>query len=487
MGFVSNQELVDVREMVADIRADSKESLQKVHAVLVGNKRILPPIDKLAINERVAKWRQSGSTVNLIEKNREICRLKAGRIIRGKVQCDMKVLVHEKIKTLMTDEIRIDKNFRDFDLYFKHNIQQAKSAVEKADYFTKKRRAYQIPIEQLTSSNISIKAQLVHLENDFNLLSWLRFFVKTVRVNKGHNGRRQSIHNVRKSVMERNVRAELDGITGKDVIDALLELEDQNLKIIEHILLDGESLQEAINSRNIAQKRGKRDIYHLKQQMDLIKMNITRTNEKSADFEFYCSMFNSGLRDDFNDEVDEVQRRLEELEKQVRSVFCFINPDMNELDVNPVTMLSSIESRVYELVEQIDQMDPIVLERKQRDIDREKRLAATKQTEHSLELRKAQRQAIKNERNQSSQKVKVSRPLMQRSRPPIKQKKEDENTAIDEFEQAKAQLAKTDFFHFFCDFVLGEEEGRKQYDTGSSPIESPVESVFDHAESDTSL
>jgi len=28
MGFVSNQELVDVREMVADIRADSKESLQ---------------------------------------------------------------------------------------------------------------------------------------------------------------------------------------------------------------------------------------------------------------------------------------------------------------------------------------------------------------------------------------------------------------------------------------------------------------------------
>lgn len=340
----------------------------KVHAVLVGNKRILPPIDKLAINERVAKWRQSGSTVNLIEKNREICRLKAGRIIRGKVQCDMKVLVHEKIKTLMTDEIRIDKNFRDFDLYFKHNIQQAKSAVEKADYFTKKRRAYQIPIEQLTSSNISIKAQLVHLENDFNLLSWLRFFVKTVRVNKGHNGRRQSIHNVRKSVMERNVRAELDGITGKDVIDALLELEDQNLKIIEHILLDGESLQEAINSRNIAQKRGKRDIYHLKQQMDLIKMNITRTNEKSADFEFYCSMFNSGLRDDFNDEVDEVQRRLEELEKQVRSVFCFINPDMNELDVNPVTMLSSIESRVYELVEQIDQMDPIVLERKQRDI-----------------------------------------------------------------------------------------------------------------------
>ena len=28
MSFVSNDELVDVREMVADIRADSKESLQ---------------------------------------------------------------------------------------------------------------------------------------------------------------------------------------------------------------------------------------------------------------------------------------------------------------------------------------------------------------------------------------------------------------------------------------------------------------------------
>ena len=63
-----------------------------------------------------------------------------------------------------------DKDFKDFDLFFKHNIQQAKSAVEEADYFTNKRHAYQSPIEQLTASNISIKAQLVNLENEFDIL-----------------------------------------------------------------------------------------------------------------------------------------------------------------------------------------------------------------------------------------------------------------------------------------------------------------------------
>jgi len=483
MSFVSNDELVDVREMVADIRADSKESLQKVRAFLVGNKRVLPPIDKLAINERVAKWRQSGSIVDLIEKYREICRLKDGRIIRDKVKRDMKVDLHEKIQGLVTDEIRIEKDFRDFDLFFKHNIQQAKSAVEEAEYYTKKRLAYQTPIEQLTASNISIKAQMVHLQNDFEILNWLRCFVKTVRINMNQSGRRRTTEYVRKTVMMPKVHTELDGITGKHVIDALLEMEDQNLKIIENILLDGESLQEAITSRNIAQKRGKREIHNLKQQMDLIKMNIKRTNEKSADFEFYCSMFKSGLRDNFNDEVDEVNRRLADLEKKVRNIFCFINPDMDELDVNPVTMLSSIEGRVYEFVDQIDQMDPIVYERKQRDIDKDKRKAESKKTEQSLELRRAKRQAIVNERNQSNQKVKVGRPLMQRSRPPIKQK-EDDKAVIDQVEQATAQLKKNEFFQFFCDFVLGEEEAKKQYQTDS--MESLVE-VIDQTESDTSL
>ena len=72
---------------------------------------------------------------------------------------------------------------------------------------------------------------------------------------------------------------------------------------------------------------------------------------------------------------------------------------------------------------------------------------------------------------------------MQRSRPPIKQK-EDDKAVIDQVEQATAQLKKNEFFQFFCDFVLGEEEAKKQYQTDS--MESLVE-VIDQAESDTSL
>ena len=48
----------------------------------------------------------------------------------------------------MVDEQRMDKNFRDFDLFFKHNIQEAKNAVNQADFWTKKRESYSEPIDQ---------------------------------------------------------------------------------------------------------------------------------------------------------------------------------------------------------------------------------------------------------------------------------------------------------------------------------------------------
>ena len=121
--------------------------LSAVRAVLV-RRRQLPPIDRASIDEAVARWRQSGSIVNLIEKNREICRLKYGRIVRDETKKKMKSTVHNTITKLVTNEIKIEKDFKDFDLFFKHNIQQSKLAIEEAEFWTKKRLSYQSPIEQ---------------------------------------------------------------------------------------------------------------------------------------------------------------------------------------------------------------------------------------------------------------------------------------------------------------------------------------------------
>ena len=122
--------------------------LSAVRAVLV-KRRQLPPIDRASIDEAVAKWRQSGSIVNLIEKNRETCRLKYGRSVRAKTKQKMKSTIHQTIAALVTNEIKIEKEFKDFDLFFKHNIQQSKLAVEEADFWIKKRLSYQSPIEQV--------------------------------------------------------------------------------------------------------------------------------------------------------------------------------------------------------------------------------------------------------------------------------------------------------------------------------------------------
>ena len=225
-----------------------------------------------------------------------------------------------------------------------------------------------------------------------------------------------------------------------------MELEEQNLKVIENILLDGESMQEQVNSRKMAIRRGKKEIKMIKQQVDLMKMNISRTDEKSKELEFYCSMFNSGLRDNFNDEVDEVERMLKKFEKKIRQIFCFINPDMNELDVNPVIMLGGIETRVYEFIEQMENMDPLVLERKQRDVDREKRKAESQEAEKQNTLRRLKRQAIVDARNQA-EKIKIGRPLMRRS-VPLASKKKEEPTKLSQVEQARNNCAFECFSYF---------------------------------------
>ena len=157
-------------------------------------------------------------------------------------------------------------------------------------------------------------------------------------------------------------------------------------------------------------------------------------------------MFNSGLRDNFNDEVDEVERMLKKFDKKIRQIFCFINPDMNELDVNPVIMLGGIETRVYEFIEQMENMDPLVLERKQRDVDREKRKAESQEAEKQNTLRRLKRQAIVDARNQA-EKIKIGRPLMRRS-VPLASKKKEEPTKLSQVEQARNNCAFECFPYF---------------------------------------
>ena len=119
---------------------------------------------------------------------------------------------------------------------------------------------------------------------------------------------------------------------------------------------------------------------------------------------------------------------------------------MNELDVNPVIMLGGIETRVYEFIEQMENMDPLVLERKQRDVDREKRKAESQEAEKQTTLRRLKRQAIVDARNQA-EKIKIGRPLMRRS-VPLASKKKEEPTKLSQVEQARNNCAFECFPYF---------------------------------------
>ena len=70
----------------------------------------------------------------------------------------------------------------------------------------------------------------------------------------------------------------------------------------------------------------------------VVEHTISRTDERARELEFYCSMFESN-RNSLDDEVDQIARELQNFTAKIRQVYCFINPEMDELDVSPIDML----------------------------------------------------------------------------------------------------------------------------------------------------
>ncbi|XP_066554474.1 cilia- and flagella-associated protein 100 [Amia ocellicauda] len=215
----------------------------------------------------------------------------------------------------------------------------------------------------------------------------------------------------------------------QQLLDILTELEEQNLSLIQNSRETEEALEEFKHTMSNTHQKMNQETEILKQQIDVLKDTIDRERERAAELELKARLFSYGqFKGEDQDDM------MERLEKKVGEVYRTCIGD-NEANLSALQMLTSIESRLDELFENIEMIprEKVQLAEKVKEKERRLRLREEKikvQKQHQEErLRKAL------ERAQADIKKAAGKKLMFRSQPPACKPKENKDQDITDKEK----------------------------------------------------
>ncbi|XP_041954978.1 cilia- and flagella-associated protein 100-like isoform X2 [Alosa sapidissima] len=219
------------------------------------------------------------------------------------------------------------------------------------------------------------------------------------------------------------------------LLDLLTELEKQNLNLIQNSQDTEESLEEFRITMLNTRKKMEQETEQLAQQVEILSCAIERVKENKAELELKARLFSFGEY-----KADHQDRMLESLGKKVGEVYHLCVGE-TEANLTTLQMLTSIESRIEELLEAMELvprerllMVERVREKERRSRQREEMVCQQKKQQEER-LRKAL------ERAQADIKKPMGRKLMPRSQPPMQ-----ENLEYEVDESADLEMDKHQYF-----------------------------------------
>ncbi|XP_066522352.1 cilia- and flagella-associated protein 100 isoform X2 [Hoplias malabaricus] len=221
----------------------------------------------------------------------------------------------------------------------------------------------------------------------------------------------------------------------QQLLDLLSELEEQNLSLIQNSQETEESLEEFRNTMKETRKTMEQEGEQLKKQIDVMKETIEREKERTAELELKARLFNFGK---YKAEEDDT---LSSLGQKVEEVYRSCVGD-SVANLSALQMLTAIEARLGELMENVEMIptDVLAIAEKAKDKERRLRLRDEKiflQKQHQEERMKKAMERAQAEINRTT-----GRKLMPRSQPPVRKPK---NNLQDNF----ADKEKEEHLYFF--------------------------------------
>ncbi|MBN3296545.1 CP100 protein, partial [Amia calva] len=164
------------------------------------------------------------------------------------------------------------------------------------------------------------------------------------------------------------IQAELFFTEPQQLLDILTELEEQNLSLIQNSRETEEALEEFKHTMSNTHQKMNQETEILKQQIDVLKDTIDRERERAAELELKARLFSYGqFKGEDQDDM------MERLEKKVGEVYRTCIGD-NEANLSALQMLTSIESRLDELFENIEMIPREKVQLAEKVKEKERRL-----------------------------------------------------------------------------------------------------------------
>ncbi|XP_023682622.2 cilia- and flagella-associated protein 100 [Paramormyrops kingsleyae] len=222
----------------------------------------------------------------------------------------------------------------------------------------------------------------------------------------------------------------------EQLLDLLNELEEQNLSLIQNSRETEEALEEYGQIMEATRKKMEQEKEHLTQQIDVMTRNIELEKERAAEMELKVQLFSFG-----NVKAEDQDTLLDSLVSKVEEVYRSCVGD-SEANLSALAMLTTIESRLCELLESTELIprERVLIAERAKEQERRLRLREDKLQQKKQHQEERMRRAM--ERSQAAIKKTTGKKLMFRSQPPAFKTKESTDAEVTDKE-------KEEYLYFF--------------------------------------
>lgn len=164
-----------------------------------------------------------------------------------------------------------------------------------------------------------------------------------------------------------------------DILEIITELEDANLQMIHHFQHSEEVVEDMKNAQHSKSAALNQNLTELRRHIKMLTETIDAREKRAKELAFVCRMYEVGSH-----EQDMQERVLQELAGKIEKVYRGVVGSL-EIKIDGLMMLTSIENRLTDLIEEVEAFPVDKVRHAQKYKDKQRRL---KMREEKLEKQK---------------------------------------------------------------------------------------------------
>merc|ERR1711931_581961 len=377
-----------------------------------------PIIDEM--NQKDIKNQKHLSLKQMVVQERDIFMVKfATKAKRDEIE-QIQTKIHLENKRVDDMETRVTREYEQFDEFIRLTNQTAVEAVLSAEAETKKREKMMIPINELVGSTNAVRAEICKIEDRLGELILLKKFLYLLNYNRTAT---DNILTIGKYSLPPDTPIAIPFKELSEITAMIEDFGNRNLSLIGHYQNSEEELDGIRKSHQITVNNYDRQLQLLKDHLTVIQTTLDRFVDRAAELELCCKMFST------------FEEASNQDDSKIKKVYAKTVGSLDiDMQVDSLVMLTAIENRLEELIEQEETLQGSTVREAQKELEKLRRQHAREEKQRQVEQKHKERaQRAKERSNQVF--LKRGRKLVQRSRPLHMKAKKEVKLLIDESER----------------------------------------------------